>query len=32
VEGKVDHLPEQAFFMCGSIEDVYEKAKELAAV
>lgn len=32
VEGKVDDLPEQAFFMCGSIEDVYEKAKELAAV
>jgi F-type H+-transporting ATPase subunit beta len=30
VEGKYDHVPEQAFFMCGGIEDVEKKAKELA--
>ncbi|GAB3276199.1 F0F1 ATP synthase subunit beta [Actinocorallia lasiicapitis] len=29
-EGKYDHIPEQAFFMCGGIEDVEKKAKELA--
>ncbi len=28
-EGKFDHVPEQAFFMCGGIEDVEKKAKEL---
>ena len=28
-EGKHDHVPEQAFFMCGGIEDVEKKAKEL---
>lgn len=28
-EGKYDHLPEQAFFMCGGIEDVEKKAREL---
>ncbi len=28
-EGKFDHLPEQAFFMCGGIEDVEKKAREL---
>jgi F-type H+-transporting ATPase subunit beta len=28
-EGKYDHLPEQAFFMCGGIEDVEKKAKDL---
>src|SRR6202167_3536628 len=28
-EGKYDHFPEQAFFMCGGIEDVEKKAKEL---
>ncbi len=28
-EGKYDHLPEQAFYMCGGIEDAIEKAKEL---
>jgi F-type H+-transporting ATPase subunit beta len=27
VEGKYDNLPEQAFFMCGGIEDVEKKAK-----
>src|SRR5271169_225527 len=28
-EGKYDHLPEQAFFMVGGIEDVEKKAKDL---
>ncbi|GAA2422772.1 F0F1 ATP synthase subunit beta [Actinomadura vinacea] len=28
-EGEYDHLPEQAFFMCGGIEDAEKKAKEL---
>src|SRR5215218_9807760 len=27
--GDYDHLPEQAFFLCGGIEDVEKKAKEL---
>ena len=30
VEGKHDDIPEQAFYMVGSIEEVVEKAKELA--
>ena len=30
-EGEYDHFPEQAFFMCGGIEDVEEKAKRLNA-
>jgi F-type H+/Na+-transporting ATPase subunit beta len=29
VEGKYDHLPEQAFYMVGSIEEAVEKAKTL---
>src|ERR1039458_2152792 len=28
-DGKYDHIPEQAFFMCGGIEDVEKKAKDL---
>ncbi len=28
-EGKYDHVPEQAFFMVGGIEDVEKKAKDL---
>jgi F-type H+-transporting ATPase subunit beta len=28
-EGKYDNYPEQAFFMCGGIEDVEKKAKEI---
>jgi F-type H+-transporting ATPase subunit beta len=28
-DGEYDHLPEQAFFMCGGIEDVEKKAAEL---
>lgn len=30
VEGEYDHLPEAAFYMCGSIEDALEKAKKMA--
>jgi ATP synthase F1 beta subunit len=30
-DGKYDHLPEQAFFNVGGIEEVVEKAKKLAA-
>jgi len=29
VSGEVDHLPEQAFYMAGAIEDVLEAAKKL---
>ena len=29
LDGKCDHLPEQAFNMVGSIDDAYEKAKSL---
>jgi F-type H+-transporting ATPase subunit beta len=29
LDGKSDHLPEQAFVMVGSIDDAYEKAKGL---
>lgn len=28
-DGDYDHLPEQAFFMCGGLDDVEKKAKEL---
>jgi F-type H+-transporting ATPase subunit beta len=28
-EGKYDHLPEQAFFMVGGIEDVEKKARDM---
>jgi len=31
VEGKHDSIPEQAFYMVGTIEDVHEKARKLAA-
>jgi len=30
VEGEYDHLPEQAFYMVGGIEEAVEKAKKLA--
>jgi F-type H+-transporting ATPase subunit beta len=30
VEGEYDHLPEQAFYMVGGIDQVIEKAKKLA--
>ncbi len=29
VDGEVDELPEQAFYMAGGIDDVFAKAKEL---
>jgi F-type H+-transporting ATPase subunit beta len=32
VEGKHDDIPEQAFFMVGTIEDALEKARTMAAV
>ena len=31
VEGQYDHLPEQAFFMVGTIEEAEEKAKKMSA-
>ncbi len=31
IEGKHDDLPEQAFYLVGTIEDVIEKAKSMAA-
>lgn len=31
VEGKYDHLPEQAFFMVGTIKEAEEKAKKMSA-
>jgi len=30
-EGKYDHIPEQAFYMVGGIDEVLERAKQLAA-
>jgi F-type H+-transporting ATPase subunit beta len=32
LSGNLDEIPEQAFYMCGGLEDVREKAKRLAAV
>ena len=29
IEGEYDHLPEQAFYMAGSIDEVIEKAKAM---
>ncbi len=31
VAGEYDHLPEQAFYMVGGIEEAVEKAKEMEA-
>jgi F-type H+-transporting ATPase subunit beta len=31
VEGEYDHLPEQAFYMVGKIEDAIAKAGRMAA-
>src|SRR5713226_8329690 len=31
VDGELDHLPEQAFYMVGAIEEVLEQAKSMAA-
>ncbi|MGA7296079.1 MAG: F0F1 ATP synthase subunit beta [Rhodanobacteraceae bacterium] len=30
IEGEVDHLPEQAFYMVGSIDDAIKKGEEMA--
>ena len=30
-QGDYDHIPEQAFFLCGGLEDVEEKAKALGS-
>jgi F-type H+-transporting ATPase subunit beta len=29
VGGELDHLPEQAFYMVGAVEEVFEQAKRL---
>ncbi|MDH3500729.1 MAG: F0F1 ATP synthase subunit beta, partial [Acidimicrobiia bacterium] len=29
LEGELDHLPEQAFYMVGGAEDAMKKAKEM---
>ncbi|MFP6889020.1 MAG: F0F1 ATP synthase subunit beta, partial [Nitrospinota bacterium] len=31
IDGNVDHLPEQAFYMVGNIESAKEKAQKLGA-
>merc|ERR1739836_279243 len=31
LDGELDHLPEVAFYMVGSVEEVFEKADKLAA-
>ena len=31
VDGECDHLPEQAFYMVGAIEEAIEKGKKMAA-
>lgn len=31
LEGRYDHIPEQAFYMVGTIEDAMEKARQIAA-
>jgi F-type H+-transporting ATPase subunit beta len=31
VDGECDHLPEQAFYMVGGIEEAIEKAKKISA-
>jgi F-type H+-transporting ATPase subunit beta len=31
LSGELDHLPEQAFYMVGTIEEVVEKAKKLSS-
>ncbi len=31
IDGEYDHIPEAAFYMVGTIEDVLEKAKKMAA-
>ena len=31
VDGDVDHLPEEAFYMVGTIDDSIKKAEEMGA-
>ncbi|HBK56957.1 MAG TPA: F0F1 ATP synthase subunit beta, partial [Xanthomonadales bacterium] len=31
VDGECDHLPEQAFYMVGGIDEAFEKAKKMGA-
>src|SRR6476646_4283203 len=31
INGEADHLPEQAFYMVGTIDEAFEKAKKMAA-
>lgn len=31
IDGEMDHIPEQAFYMVGTIEEVFEKAKQIEA-
>jgi len=31
VEGKCDHIPEQAFYMVGAIDEVYQRAEQIGA-
>ncbi len=31
IEGKMDDIPEQAFYMVGNLDEVHEKAKDIAA-
>jgi F-type H+-transporting ATPase subunit beta len=31
VDGECDHMPEQAFYMVGAIEEAMEKAKKVAS-
>ena len=32
IDGDFDHLPEQAFYMCGPIEEAVANAEKMAAV
>jgi F-type H+-transporting ATPase subunit beta len=29
VNGKCDHIPEQAFYMVGTIDEVYQRAEQM---
>ena len=31
IDGKLDELPEQAFYMVGGLDDIYEKSEKLKA-
>jgi F0F1-type ATP synthase beta subunit len=31
VDGKCDHIPEQAFYMAGTIDEVFERAETMGA-